>query len=91
MVGRTTDFMCQWLGSMTCAHRAKFDAIVDLYLKKKGLTMSEWLKGVKKGDRAGTMALYMLCVLTDTYTVVHLSKGRYWMTLRDEPTEHSLP
>ena len=40
--------------------------------------------------RADTMVLYMLCTLTDTYTVVHLKDGKYWTTLRDEPTEHNV-
>ena len=65
MEGRTKDFMCQWLGLMIHAHRTKFDAITNSYLKKKGLTMLEWLKGVKKGVGADTMALYLLRVLTD--------------------------
>ena len=52
--------------------------------------MSEWLKGVQKGARVDTMALYMLCALTDTHTVVHLNNVRYWITLRDKPTEHSV-
>ena len=49
--------------------------------------MTEWLEGVKKGVQANTMALYMLCALTDTNIVVHLSNGKY---LRDEPTEHNV-
>ena len=90
MVGRTTDFMCQWLGLMVHAHKTKFDVIAESYLKKKKLTLSEWLNGVKKGVRANTMALFMLCTLTDTHTVVHLKNRKYWTTKRDEPTEHNV-
>ena len=82
--------MHQWLGLMIHAHKAKFVTVAKSYLNKKGLTMAEWLKGVKMGVRADTMVLYMLCALMDTHTVVHLSNGRYWSTLRDEPMEHSV-
>ena len=82
--------MHQWLGLMIGAHKAKFDAVAKSYLNKKGLTMAEWLKGIKKGVRADTMALHMLYALTDTHTVVYLSNGRYWSMQRDEPTEHSV-
>ena len=79
MVGRDPAFICQWLGLMIQAHRAKFEAIATSYLKKKGLAMTEWLKGVRKGVQVqvDTMALYMLCALIDTHTVVHLSNGKY--------------
>ena len=40
--------MHQWLGLMIYVHKAKFDAVAKAYLNKKGLTMAEWLKGVKK-------------------------------------------
>ena len=52
--------------------------------------MTEWLKGVKKGVRADTMILRMLCALTDKHIMVHLKNGAHWTTLRDEPTEHNV-
>ena len=46
------------------------------------------MKKVNKGCKADILALFILCIVTDTHCFVHLKTG-YWTTLLDDPQNHN--
>ena len=47
------------------------------------------MESVKQGCHADILALYGLCLLTDSHCVVHLSRNRIWSSLDDIPSNHA--
>ena len=57
------------------------------FLASSHLSLSDWCKGVKSGDKADVLVLFVLCVLTGTHCLVHLKQG-HWTSLKDELDTH---
>ena len=81
--------MRSWLGFFMIVHHCFFAGRVSMYLKSKGLKLDEWIKSVKQGHCMDILALYGLCLLTDSHCVVHLSRNRIWSSLDDIPCDHA--
>ena len=61
---------------------------VNNYLKSKKLTLDEWLKSVKDGQRGDILCVYLLNMATGSHTVVHMKHNKVWSTLKDMPASH---
>ena len=57
------------------------------YLKSKGLKLNTWLSAIKNGKWPDVLALFILCIATETHCFVHLCNG-IWSTLQEDPQSH---
>ena len=87
LISKDPGFMRQWVRLFTITHRGYMTTLARNYLANSGLSLPEWCKGVKSGDKADVLVLFVLCVLTGTHCLVHLKQG-YWTSLKDEPATH---
>ena len=60
-----------------------------MYLKSKGLKLDEWMESIKDGRQGDILVLYGLCLLTDSYCVVHLNRNCIWSSLEYVPEDHT--
>ena len=82
--------MKSWLGFFITVHHWFFTGRACMYLKSKGLKLDEWIESIKQGHCADILALYGLCLLTDSHCVVHLSHNRLWSSLNEPPEDHKI-
>ena len=80
--------MRQWVRLFTITHQRYLETLASNYFDISDLTLTKWCKGVKNGDRADVLVLFVLCVLTGTHCFVHLKQGGYWTSLKDVPVTH---
>ena len=85
---KTASYTRSWLGFFITVHHRFFAGRASMYLKSKELKLDEWMESVKQGCRGDTLALYGLCLLTDSHCVVHLSRNRLWCSLSEPPEDH---
>ena len=87
LIGRDPKFMRQWVRLFTITHKRYMETLARNYFVNSDLTLTNWCKGMKSGDRADELVLFVLCVLTGTHCFVHLKQG-YWTSLKDIPAIH---
>ena len=87
MLGQDVAFMRQWVRCFVLTHRKFVNKVASKYLSKHSLKLQEWAKDLNKGCKADTLALFLLCIATDTHCFVHTRSG-YWTTLADNPQSH---
>ena len=61
---------------------------VNNYLESKKLTLDEWLKSVKDGQRGDILCVFLLSMATASHTIVHLRHNKVWSTLKHKPASH---
>ena len=76
-------FMRAWLHLFVHLHKHYFDHIASTYLKRKGLSLDNWLDSVQEGCKGDVLTLLGLCLLVEKHVLVHLSKGMLWNSLKD--------
>ena len=79
--------MRQWVRLFAIMHRGYIEKLAKDYLANSNLSLVDWCKCVKSGDRADVLVLFVLCILTGTHCFVHLKQG-HWTSLKDEPNTH---
>ena len=87
LIDRDPKFMRQWVRLFMITHQRYLETLASNYFDTSDLTLAKWCKGIKNGDRADELVLFMLCVLTETHCFVHLKQG-YWTSLKDIPVTH---
>ena len=68
-------------------HKSFIADLAKDYLKSKGLILNTWLSAIKNGKQPDVLALFILCVATETHCFVHLHSG-IWSTLQEDPQSH---
>ena len=88
ILGQDVAFMQQWVICFILTHRKFVYKVASKYLSEHSLKLQEWAKDLNKGCKADTLALFLLCIATDTHCFVHTRSG-YWTTLADTPQSHT--
>ena len=88
MLGQYVVFMRQWVRCFVLTHRKFVNKAASKYLSEHSLKLQEWAKDVNKGSKVDILALFLLCIATDTHCFVHTRSG-YWTTLADNPQSHT--
>ena len=57
------------------------------YLKNQNIKQSEWLASTRIDGKADALALFILCLSTNTHCFIHTKSG-YWTTPKDDPQDH---
>ena len=71
-------------------HKHQITKFAKDYLDSKGLDISTWLTGPKKGKRVDVLALFLLCKITKSHCFVHLEGGHYWISLEENLVDHEI-
>ena len=87
LINKDPGFMRQWVRLFTITHKRYLETLAMNYLASSDLSLINWCKGVKSGDRADVLVLFVLCVLTGTHCFIHLKQG-HWTSLKDAPATH---
>ena len=87
LVNQGEKFMRQWIRCFTLTRKKYVTNLARGYLKEKNIKLNEWIVGVKNGDRADLLALFLLNVVTGVHSFVH-TKNRIWTTLHDNINTH---
>ena len=87
LISKEPGFMRQWVRLFAITHRGYMERLAKNYLANSNLSLLDWCKCVKSGDRADVLVLFVLCILTGTHCFVHLKQG-HWTSLKDEPNTH---
>ena len=88
MLGQDAAFMRQWVRCFILTHSKFINKTASKYLSDHSLKLQEWAKYVNKGCKADILALFLLCIATDTHCFVHTRSG-YWTTLANNPQSHT--
>ena len=88
MLGQDVAFMRQWVRCFLLTHCKFVSKVACKYLSEHSLKLQEWAKELNKGCRADILALFLLCIATDTHCFVHTRSG-YWTNLADTPQSHT--
>ena len=88
MLGQDVAFMRQWVRCFVLTHHKFVSKVACKYLSEHSLKLQEWAKELNKGCKADILALFLLCIATDTHCFVHTRSG-YWTTLADTPQSHT--
>ena len=88
MLGQDVAFMRQWMRCFILTHRKFVSKVACKYLSEHSLKLQEWAKELNKGCKVDILALFLLCIATDTHCFVHTRSG-YWTTLADTPQSHT--
>ena len=88
MLGQDVAFMRQWVRCFILTHGKFVNKTASKYLSDHSLKLQEWAKYVNKGCKADILALFLLCIATNTHCFVHTRSG-YWSTLADNPQSHT--
>ena len=81
-------FMRTWLHLFVHLHKHYFNNIASTYLKRKGLSLDNWLDSIQEGCKGDVLMLLRLCLLVEKHVLMHLSKGMLWSSLKDSMDSH---
>ena len=84
MLGQDVAFMRQWVRCFVSTHHKFISKVACKYLTVHSLKLPEWVKELNHGHKADILALFLLCIATDTHCFVHTKSG-YWTTLAETP------
>ena len=87
MLGQDVAFMRQWVRCFVLTHRKFISKVACKYLSVHSLKLPQWVKELNCGCKADILALFLLCIATDTHCFVHTESG-YWTTLAETPQSH---
>ena len=81
-------FMRTWLHLFICLHKQYFNTLASTYLKRKGLSLVNWLDSIQDGRKGDKLSLLGLCLLIEKHVLVHLSNGLLWSSLKNSADSH---
>ena len=72
MMGQDVAFMQQWVRCFVLTHRKFVNKVASKYISERSLKLQEWAKDLNKGCKVDILALFLLCIATDTHCFVIL-------------------
>ena len=87
MLGQDVAFMRQWVRCFVLTHRKFISKVACKYLSVHSLKLPQWVKELNHGCKVDILALFLLCIATNTHCFVHIKSG-YWTTLAETPQSH---
>ena len=88
-VGRTTNFMREWLKLFVIMHKTALAQKAKGYFELKGLDITTWAESIVDGRKGDVAVLYTLNIMMETHCLVHLSNGNIWTTLAKSSGDHT--
>ena len=87
LVNQGVKFMRQWVRCFALTRKKYVTNLARDYLKEKNIKLNAWIVGIKNGDCADILALFLLNVVTGVHSFVHTKHG-IWSTLHDNIANH---
>ena len=87
MLGQDVTFMRQWMRCSVLTHHKFVSKAAGRYLLLHSLKLPQWVKELNSGCKADTLALFLLCIATNTHCFVHITSS-YWTTLAETLQSH---
>ena len=87
MLGQDVAFMRQWVRCFVLTHCKFMSKVACKYLSVHSLKLPQWVKELNCGCKVDILALFLLCIATNTHCFVHTKSG-YWITLAETPQSH---
>ena len=87
LMNQLADFMHWLICVYTLTHKKVVHCAAVKYLHSKGLKLPVWLNGVKEGNRANILSIFIMCKVTQTHCFIHTKNG-IWSSLYEDPQTH---